>query len=798
MRVKNIGSVASYETCVRAALLPATNAHQYGRYASALSTCCEVVSLFPGNGDALRFRALLSAKLGLDEECIKFCEMIIDGGLRSSEVWILYFSTVIRSHGLASVAFDRLTSSVKSGEIDIEILCLILGVISTASDRKNNMEYAPTDCQAPDHMTLLMRSIVDAGWIECVIAYNQATQGLNFKNYPRLVSCAPNCLEPDIARRSEIALFWIKSGQKNQLLQRRFYGNLDTIRRRLFAVKESNLTGSEWLAVGILLKECDLHNFGDRCLVQSINQGNTTAITYSAFGLLPSLSFLEAFGKFQMLRRFDNSAPTLEFGYLLGRVLGIGEGFSTQEIVGNSFTALDKDYFADAQIDEVILSGEFEAVVSALEADIARSPDSVAKLVKLVYFYRQRGKFLEATNSHERVVGKYSVPTSSPYKWLNIAFSYFAVGLCSRGWESYGRRFESNPQLVYRYRNIPRWTGESLHSKSIVLWCEQGVADEIWFSSLIPDLIGTGASIAMECDRRLVALLTRSFPGVYFFSRGIDEVGTNNGIFDFQISILDLGMYFRRSISDFIGHPRNFIAAAPLSVDISVPELRNLSRRINVGISWRSVISRWQKIGGDYPCIRSMASLLRHDGVNWINLQCDATSVELETFAMLSGNRLVVPRVPDLYNDIEAQAALIANLDLVISPCTLTGVLAASIGVQTAFFWSESSDIEWRLLGEASLPWYPEATLFKKGFGQSWLDVSSRLYEYINAMTVGRNDVASLPFTAIDVPLLDRHDIEVGNEQALVEVNIAGHRLLSELLAELSLNSLACSRPAAV
>ena len=83
------------------------------------------------------------------------------------------------------------------------------------------------------------------------------------------------------------------------------------------------------------------------------------------------------------------------------------------------------------------------------------------------------------------------------------------------GWHNFERRWQSTdhdtPRRIYQE---PAWAGEKLSSGSLLIWGEQGIGDEIMFAGLIPDVIRTGNHCILDCDARLKALFTRSFPEV--------------------------------------------------------------------------------------------------------------------------------------------------------------------------------------------------------------------------------------------------------------------------------------------
>src|SRR5262249_17843449 len=93
---------------------------------------------------------------------------------------------------------------------------------------------------------------------------------------------------------------------------------------------------------------------------------------------------------------------------------------------------------------------------------------------------------------------------------------YLALGRLGEGWREYEERH--NPrfsQSNYFAVDAPRWDGEDLKGRKLLVAGEQGLGDEIMLASLIPDLIervGPQGKLMIACDHRLVPLFQRSFP----------------------------------------------------------------------------------------------------------------------------------------------------------------------------------------------------------------------------------------------------------------------------------------------
>ena len=102
----------------------------------------------------------------------------------------------------------------------------------------------------------------------------------------------------------------------------------------------------------------------------------------------------------------------------------------------------------------------------------------------------------------------------------NLAMTLLLKGDFKNGWKQYEwRRQCDNFPFEKRDFSQPFWEGTDPKAKSILVWTEQGIGDEIMFSSILPDLLNRNANVIVESDTRMVSLFQRSFPKTRFIPR---------------------------------------------------------------------------------------------------------------------------------------------------------------------------------------------------------------------------------------------------------------------------------------
>lgn len=279
---------------------------------------------------------------------------------------------------------------------------------------------------------------------------------------------------------------------------------------------------------------------------------------------------------------------------------------------------------------------------------------------------------------------------------FNRAILRLRQGRLAEGWEDYAVRFESGRLRPRRPFNIPEWEGGRLAGRRLLLWGEQGLGDEFMFGALLPEALSRFPDAIVECEPRLIPLFQRSFPGttVRAPTRRPDDADCH----------LPFGSLPRLLWRTAPGSPPPAGWLKPDQERLAAwrSRLDALGPGLTVGIAWTS-----QRITTErrrsYTDLAEWASLLRLPGIHAVSLQYDGREEEIAAVEERLG--LPIHRWPDLDQiaDLEGTAALMANLDLVISVASSAGEMAAALGVPV---W-RLAQRDWTQLGTAVRPWFP-------------------------------------------------------------------------------------------
>ena len=299
-------------------------------------------------------------------------------------------------------------------------------------------------------------------------------------------------------------------------------------------------------------------------------------------------------------------------------------------------------------------------------------------------------------------------------------------GKLAEGWADQKWRFEIPPEFAGRRNHpYPAWTGTHLADKTILVWGEQGVGDEIMYASMLPDLLSLAKHVVLECEARLVPLFERSFPQATVVARAhpaspiLDEVKI-----DVQTAIGDLVSHFRPDFESFPG------GSAYLKNDVN--QQADLVERYNsmnpntthIGVAWFSGRARdgWQKT---IP-LDAWGPILTQPDTTFVSLQYGDHRQEITDASAALGCDIVVDPNIDALKNMDAFAAQIAAMDLVITNSNTAAHVAGAVGVPT---WTMvprvgSGGALWYWFKEGGRsPWYKSIKLYRQKDWQDWTDV---------------------------------------------------------------------------
>lgn len=303
---------------------------------------------------------------------------------------------------------------------------------------------------------------------------------------------------------------------------------------------------------------------------------------------------------------------------------------------------------------------------------------------------------------------------------FNLAVALLLMGDYANGWPAYETRWQYEHLAGTEPKHSqPRWNGEDLKGKTILVVGEQGHGDNIQFCRFIYNLHVAGAKIKLQVTDGLIPLLRNS--------EIISQIGSytdDMGEFDYWVPIMSLPGILGITLQNL---PR---PVSYLNADTSImQQWQNRlgpKKRMRVGFSWSGRRDSWLNQHKSVPFPVMLELIQQNPQYEWINLQVDA-SAEEEAQLQAAG----VQMYPGTISGFHDTAALIMHMDVVISVDTAISHLAGALGRPT-WIMLQKFATDWRwLLNQDSSPWYSTARLFRQENFDDWNAVSKKITQFL-------------------------------------------------------------------
>jgi len=367
--------------------------------------------------------------------------------------------------------------------------------------------------------------------------------------------------------------------------------------------------------------------------------------------------------------------------------------------------------------------GNLEEAIIAYRKSLSINPDSVVAHSHMAAVFADQGKLEEAIEAYSKAL---AINPDYGDAHNGLSFALLNVGELKRGLDEYEWRWKSTKYISSkRHFSQPLWDGQkSLQNKKILLWCEQGVGDTINWASCLPLVTSQAKHCIVECQEKLVPLLSRSFPNVEVKpeNRSLD---TERNDFDYH---LPMGSLYRSFASEVSRKAKAdaFLFPDPVRINFWRKRLISMGKGPYVGISWKSANMSAKRLP-NYASTSDLSPVLTLPGVTFINLQYVDFADDLSKIQNELG--VTVHHFDDLdhYNDLLEVAALCAALDIIVSTTSAVPFISAGVGTLTKFAsWKQSP---WS--NNLFNPVGPSVDKFERNTWQSWHNVFHLIAEDI-------------------------------------------------------------------
>jgi tetratricopeptide (TPR) repeat protein len=312
-----------------------------------------------------------------------------------------------------------------------------------------------------------------------------------------------------------------------------------------------------------------------------------------------------------------------------------------------------------------------------------------------------------------------------PSAHVNLGMLLLRKGQFEEGWFHYEWRLktQAEPFKSFALLTQPMWDGLALEGRSILLYAEQGLGDTVQFIRYAAMVQDKGGKVLVECSAPLLQLL-QNYSGIDALSASRAELSP----FDVHASLLSLPRIFGTNLTN-IPAPVPYLFARD---DLACQWRERLSKcsGFKIGVCWQGSPIRPGDRQRSFH-LAQFAPLAEIPGVELISLQKGPGTEQLAEAPFA-----VQTLGPDFDGPVGAfmdSAAVMKNLDLVVTSDTAITHLAGALGVPVWVALPLVADWRW-LLNREDSPWYPTMRLFRQEERGNWQKVFERMAAEVKKM----------------------------------------------------------------
>ncbi|MEM1133993.1 MAG: hypothetical protein AAGH53_13760 [Pseudomonadota bacterium] len=358
--------------------------------------------------------------------------------------------------------------------------------------------------------------------------------------------------------------------------------------------------------------------------------------------------------------------------------------------------------------------------------------------------YASLGRIEEAEACFQSELDKAETHPATHWEYALFKLSHedFATGF-----DHYRHRFAAGAENRVHCHDygLPRWDGEWEKGATLLIHGEQGLGDEMMFASVLPEVIEQAnqhdMTVILLVKPALVRLFSYSFPDITILPHRVGaDVADISRLppITWQAAIGDLAVLFRKSESDFAKARKPYLHADPDRVAWYKRYLEALEPgnqpELRVGLMWGSnplkldeSYIRWTQNRSIPPSLFNALSHLRSK-VRFVSLQNPDRGAESGEM-----HKLDVIDLSTLQTDFYETAALVSNMDLVVSVCTSVSHLAGAMGHPCIAALMKRADWRHGRTREQSY-WYKNMQYFRQSEAGNWESVVARIGDHIGKM----------------------------------------------------------------
>jgi tetratricopeptide (TPR) repeat protein len=351
------------------------------------------------------------------------------------------------------------------------------------------------------------------------------------------------------------------------------------------------------------------------------------------------------------------------------------------------------------------------------------------------------GRVAEALIAHRAAVDRNPHHAGARY---NLALTELRMGEWLAGWQNYEAR--------WRFREVhrtppafkqPRWQGEPLEGRRILLHAEQGLGDTMQFCRYATLVAARGGQVILEVQPAVERLM-RSLAAVHSGAAQLVARGSHRPAFDLECPLMSLPALFHTTLES-VPWSGPYLAAEPALAALRKVELESQAQPthpLRIGLSWAGN----PRYKADKERSMSLATLLplltalkqAHPQVQLVSLQKGDAARQLGEVTAALNSELKIIDGSSLDEDFAETAALASHLDLILTTDTAIAHMGGAMGLPVWLLLPHHADWRW-MEATATTPWYPTLRLFRQPGHGDWDGAFKTLFtEFLHFIPVVR------------------------------------------------------------
>lgn len=306
---------------------------------------------------------------------------------------------------------------------------------------------------------------------------------------------------------------------------------------------------------------------------------------------------------------------------------------------------------------------------------------------------------------------------------MNLAMALLFLGQFERGWLEYEHR-PAKDRATFEMLALPRWDGQPLNQKHLLVVTEQGFGDTIWGCRFLSSLERFGGQVTLACHRPLVPLLRNCALGVAVVD--MDEVCARVDRFDVKFPLMSLPRLLGVTL-DSAQTRGSYLH--PITTDAWESRLANAPRPL-VGLAWRGNPNQNNDRNRSIP-LRDLQPILTAAPGTVINLQVDTRDDERELLKSVENCFDATREIRDFLDT----AAILKQVDVLISVDSAVAHLAGALGRPTLLLRPFVPDWRWQIADRIS-PWYQSIEVFQQRPFGDWTSAITRVADRLQDLRV--------------------------------------------------------------